>query len=140
MVHESVIIVDAANVVGATPDGWWRDRRAATTRLRDRLAHLTHTGLPDWPHPPPVRVVLVTEGRARGVASSDTVTVEEATGSGDDHIVDLVAAGTVPALVVTSDRELRRRVHAAGGHTTGAAALRHPPPADGTECSRHDTR
>ena len=25
------VVVDTANVVGSTPDGWWRDRRAATT-------------------------------------------------------------------------------------------------------------
>ncbi|RSN98110.1 NTP pyrophosphohydrolase, partial [Streptomyces sp. WAC 05379] len=24
-----LVIVDAANVVGSVPDGWWRDRRGA---------------------------------------------------------------------------------------------------------------
>ncbi|NEY36686.1 NTP pyrophosphohydrolase, partial [Streptomyces sp. PRKS01-65] len=33
-----LVIVDAANVVGSVPDGWWRDRPAAARRLRDRLA------------------------------------------------------------------------------------------------------
>ncbi|UXI81352.1 NTP pyrophosphohydrolase, partial [Streptomyces vinaceusdrappus] len=33
-----LVIVDAANVVGSVPDGWWRDRRGAAERLRDRLA------------------------------------------------------------------------------------------------------
>ena len=32
-----LLIVDAANTVGAVPDGWWRDRRGATERLRDAL-------------------------------------------------------------------------------------------------------
>ncbi|MGH8794184.1 MAG: NTP pyrophosphohydrolase, partial [Stackebrandtia sp.] len=41
-----MIVVDAANVVGATPDGWWRDRLGATRRLRDRLCDLAETGLP----------------------------------------------------------------------------------------------
>ena len=36
----TVLIVDAANVVGSVPDGWWRDRRGAAERLRDRLAAL----------------------------------------------------------------------------------------------------
>src|SRR6266540_136719 len=27
--HEPLVIVDAANVVGSVPDGWWRDRRRA---------------------------------------------------------------------------------------------------------------
>jgi hypothetical protein len=33
-----LIVVDAANVVGSVPDGWWRDRAGATERLRDALA------------------------------------------------------------------------------------------------------
>ena len=32
-----LLVVDAANVVGSVPDGWWRDRHAANERLRDRL-------------------------------------------------------------------------------------------------------
>ena len=32
-----LLVIDAANVVGSVPDGWWRDRRGATERLRDRL-------------------------------------------------------------------------------------------------------
>ncbi|NED17394.1 NTP pyrophosphohydrolase, partial [Streptomyces sp. SID9913] len=28
-----LVIVDAANVVGSVPDGWWRDRRGAAERL-----------------------------------------------------------------------------------------------------------
>src|SRR5690606_1437578 len=39
-----VIIVDAANVVGATPDGWWKDRRGATERLRDRIEAVAACG------------------------------------------------------------------------------------------------
>ena len=59
-----LLVVDAANVVGSVPDGWWRDRRGAAERLRDRLAA---DGLPG--HDGPVDVVLVVEGAARGVAS-----------------------------------------------------------------------
>ena len=36
----TVLLVDAANVVGARPDGWWRDRAGATERLLGRLAAL----------------------------------------------------------------------------------------------------
>src|SRR3954464_480562 len=36
----TVLLVDAANVVGARPDGWWRDRAGATTRLLRRLASM----------------------------------------------------------------------------------------------------
>ncbi|CAM3559694.1 NTP pyrophosphohydrolase [Stackebrandtia soli] len=125
----ALVIVDAANVVGSRPDGWWRDRKAATQRLRDRLAEVTHTGLsgelPDWATTPPVDVLLVAEGAARGIDSSDTVSVVDAPGTADDHIAELVARTSPhrPCLVVTSDRGLRARVVAAGGHTTGASTL-----------------
>ncbi|MEV8409926.1 NTP pyrophosphohydrolase, partial [Streptomyces niveus] len=41
-----LLIVDGANVVGSVPDGWWRDRRAAAERLRERLVPLAVDGLP----------------------------------------------------------------------------------------------
>jgi predicted RNA-binding protein with PIN domain len=31
------LVVDGNNVVGARPDGWWRDRRGASRRLLERL-------------------------------------------------------------------------------------------------------
>lgn len=34
------IVVDAANVVGSVPDGWWKDRAGAAARLRGRLERL----------------------------------------------------------------------------------------------------
>ena len=36
----TMVLVDAANVVGSRPDGWWRDRAGATARLLARLASL----------------------------------------------------------------------------------------------------
>jgi hypothetical protein len=115
-----LVIVDAANVVGSVPDGWWRDRRGAAERLRDRLAA---DGLPG--RSGPVEIVLVVEGAARGVETVPGVRVESAPGSGDDHMVDLVAraAGDRPVLVVTADRELRRRVAALGAAVTGPGWL-----------------
>jgi hypothetical protein len=115
-----LLIVDAANVVGSVPDGWWRDRRGAAERLRDRLAA---DGLPG--HDGPVEIVLVVEGAARGVQSVPGVRVEPAPGSGDDHMVELVAgAGERPVLVVTADRELRRRVQDLGAEVTGPRTVR----------------
>src|SRR5690606_38594209 len=77
-----LVVVDAANVVGSVPDGWWRDRAAATRRLRDELAAVAGTGLPGVP--PPLELVLVVEGAARGVASVPGVRVVTAPGAGDD--------------------------------------------------------
>lgn len=42
----TVLLVDVANVVGSRPDGWWRDRAGATTRLLHRLAGLVGQTLP----------------------------------------------------------------------------------------------
>lgn len=114
-----LVIVDAANVVGSVPDGWWRDRRGAAERLRDRLAADRLPGLPG-----PVEIVLVVEGAARGVESVPGVRVDPAPGSGDDRMVELVAeAGGRPVLVVTADRELRRRVTELGAEVAGPRSV-----------------
>jgi hypothetical protein len=128
-----LVVVDAANVVGAVPDGWWRRRAEATELLRDALGPLAETGLPAgglpaglrWLAVPPLEVVLVVEGAARGVAPSATVRVVSAEGSGDDAIVRLLAAeGTGrQRAVVTGDRELRRRAAERGASVLGPSAL-----------------
>ncbi|EST34502.1 hypothetical protein [Streptomyces roseochromogenus] len=118
-----LLIVDGANVVGSVPDGWWRDRRGAAERLRDRLVPFARSGVAGLPGP--LELVLVVEGAARGVASVAGVRVEEAPGSGDDHIAALAAAaGDRPCLVVTADRELRRRVQEHGAQVTGPRSVR----------------
>ncbi|MFB7937892.1 NTP pyrophosphohydrolase [Streptomyces sp. NPDC056049] len=117
-----LLVVDGANVVGSVPDGWWRDRRGAAERLRDRLA--ADGGPADGPWPGPYEIVLVVEGRARGVASVPGVRVEEAEGSGDDLIAALARnADGRPCLVITADRELRRRVEETGARCAGPRSL-----------------
>ena len=70
-------VIDAANVMGARPDGWWRDRPAAAVRLYQRLLRLTATA--DWPiaaagqDKPPAMVVLVVEGAAKKGVEPGTV-------------------------------------------------------------------
>ncbi len=119
----ALVIVDAANVVGSVPDGWWRDRHAASERLRDRLVRFAADGLPG--RPGPVDIVLVVEGAARGVESVPGVRVEAAPGSGDDRIVELVGeAQGRPCLVVTADRELKRKVGELGAETAGPRTVR----------------
>ncbi len=109
-----VLVVDAANVVGSRPDGWWRDRAGAAARLYHRLTAAERLG----PH-----IVLVLEGRARaGVAETTGAAVEvvHAGGSGDDAIVGAVeqlAADGLRVVVVTADRGLIARVEAIGAGT-----------------------
>ncbi|MFD0304202.1 NTP pyrophosphohydrolase [Streptomyces sp. NPDC127119] len=118
-----LVIVDAANVVGSVPDGWWRDRRGAAERVRDLLVPYADEGLPGLAGP--LELVLVVEGGARGVTSVPGVRVESAPGSGDDRIVELVAEHPDRArLVVTADRELRRRVTELGAEVTGPRTVR----------------
>jgi hypothetical protein len=113
-----LVVVDGANVVGSRPDGWWRDRPGAALRLAERLAAgVSLAG----------DLVLVLEGAARRGVPEGTfegVRVVHATGSGDDAIVDVVAAaGERPVTVVTSDRGLRERVTALGAGVVGPRAL-----------------
>jgi hypothetical protein len=126
-----LVVVDAANVVGSVPDGWWRDRRAAAIRLRDAMADLVADGLhgagvPDWARGAPLEVVMVVEGDARGIPGTETVRVVSASGEGDDAIVDLVVreGADRPCLVVTADRALRTRVEAAGAEVCGPRTVR----------------
>ena len=113
----TVLLVDAANVVGSRPDGWWRDRAGATTRLLGRLAALPGRTVPG-PDGGPLAVtglVAVVEGQARAVPDQDGVRLVRAPGSGDDAVARTATAlaGDGDLLVVTADRGLRGRLPAA---------------------------
>jgi len=123
--------------VGSVPDGWWHDRLGAARRLRDVLTSVAAEGIADLCGP--VEVVLVVEGAAAGLAAEPApegvrVVAAPKTGSGDDAIVDLVAATLAaegpaePCLVVTADRGLRERVTARGARVVGPRALPYPGP------------
>jgi hypothetical protein len=122
-----LLIVDAANVVGSVPDGWWRDPLGAAARLRDALAPVAGAGLPGAPEEmtAPLDVVMVVEGAARRLESSEDVRVVAAAGSGDDTIVDLVrpTVGARVCAVVTADRGLRERVGELGAYVLGPRSL-----------------
>ncbi|WP_194837615.1 NYN domain-containing protein [Nocardia sp. XZ_19_369] len=118
-----LIVVDAANVIGSRPDGWWRDRAGAARRLLEKLSASALR------REQPVEVVVVLEGKAKAADPKvDGVRVVPADSSGDDAIVDVVAAAveqdsTRSITVVTADRELRDRVAALGADTVGPGWL-----------------
>jgi ribosomal protein S18 acetylase RimI-like enzyme len=133
------LLVDAMNLLGTRPDGWWRDRGGAVAGLVDRCA-LLGAALG-------VEVVLVVDGGPyqgvpEGSAAALGVTVRYARRRGrdaaDDRIVELLtqppddageprvdrpggarSPGGAPPAVVTADRDLRGRVHAAGAVVVG---------------------
>lgn len=112
-----MLVVDAANVIGSRPTGWWKDRAGAARSFVADLRASVAAGRLTAP------VVVVLEGKARGGAASGTVdgvTVRHAEGGGDDTIVDTVAqASGQTVTLVTADRELRRRAEALGAQVVG---------------------
>jgi 8-oxo-dGTP diphosphatase len=124
--HQATIVVDVANVMGSRPDGWWRDRPGAAVRLHAELAALAARGRPVLPDDTePEEFVMVLEGATRAAAAriKGGVRVVQADGSGDDAIVALVRELSGRRVVVTADRELRRRCEAAGAEVFGPSWL-----------------
>ena len=141
------LVVDAANVVGSRPDGWWRDRPGAARRLAGQIVAVlvarpedlvetlagrspTSTGTAGSdPAEAAVQVHLVLERAANDVRDLPThplLDVVHAVADGDPAIVALVderAGGDDRVRVVTADRALRERVRAAGAEVTGPGTL-----------------
>lgn len=120
------LLVDGMNVIGSRPDGWWRDRDGAALRLAERLQHLAGASGDGE------EVTLVLDGRPiegmpEGAHGGIAVLYAARGGrnAADDRIVELVASAERPELfhVITSDRELRRRVEALGATVAGARSL-----------------
>jgi predicted RNA-binding protein with PIN domain len=114
-------VVDGMNVIGARPDGWWRDRTAAMERLAGALDA--------WARETGDDVTVVFDGRPRPIpAERADVRFARRRGpnAADDDIAALVAEDPDPAslVVVTSDGALSERVAAAGGRAVGAGEFR----------------
>jgi hypothetical protein len=139
-----MVVVDVANVMGARADGWWRDRAGAARRLCLEIKALA--GRPDGSAPEVAAWVLVLEGQAREAVALLADELDEldeglderaegepalvrllcAPGSGDDAIVSVVAdaaARSETCLVVTADRELRRRCEELNASVVGPGWL-----------------
>ncbi len=110
------LFIDAMNVIGSRPDGWWRDREGAVRRFVDQVR--------DWGQGD-VTVVL-DAGPDDLLGERDGVTVVRAARRGrnaaDDEIVRLVSERE-DARVVTSDAELAARVRALGAEVEGAGSF-----------------
>lgn len=115
-------IVDAMNVIGSRPDGWWKDRRGATLRLIESLEH--------WASANDRQVTVALERPMRPPIESAVIQIAHAPqaypNSADDEIVRLVQADREPhqLMVVTSDRALADRVRAAGASVYPATSFR----------------
>ena len=114
-----MLLVDAANVIGSRPTGWWRDRAGAARtfvgQVRPRpLLAASHAGLRR----------LGGEGSRGGPdRGRRQVTVLHAPGSGDDMLVSRVSSEADEVTLVTADRELRRRAEALGASVVGPGWL-----------------
>jgi predicted RNA-binding protein with PIN domain len=115
-------IVDAMNVIGTRPDGWWKNRRAAMFKLVEQLER--------WASTEGHHVKVVFEGPTSPPIDSSIIEVahgsKAAANSADDEIVRLVRADERPQEinVVTSDVTLSDRVRDAGATAYPAASFR----------------
>ncbi len=115
-------IIDAMNVIGSRPDGWWKDRAGAMRAFAvavDRYARATSkeivvvfdTDPGDLPEVTDTKV-LIAAGPGRNAA--------------DDEIAGLLAEDEDPRRlrVVTSDRELVEKAAAAGAEVLSSGSFR----------------
>lgn len=116
-------IIDAMNVIGSRPDGWWKDRRGAIERLVQ--------GLEGWAARSGERVTVVLERPPSEPIPAEAIEVawapSPAPNSADAEIVrrlpGWVAEGD-EVIVVTSDRDLADRARELGADVEGASTFR----------------
>jgi predicted RNA-binding protein with PIN domain len=115
--------VDASNVIGSVPDGWWKDRAWAMERLLaaardyadrtgDELVVVLDAGPRELVREEPGLTVALAPRRGRDAA--------------DEEIARRLADEPDPAAVrvATSDRALADQVRALGADVEGARAFR----------------
>jgi hypothetical protein len=110
-------LVDASNVIGSKPDGWWRDRDGATLRLLEALRASGEDA-----------VVVLDAGPAKWAGREGSVEVVIAPRRGrdaaDDEIVRLLEERPGSWCVVTSDAALAARARELGAEVEGAGGFR----------------
>jgi predicted RNA-binding protein with PIN domain len=115
-------VIDAMNVIGSRPDGWWRDRRGAIERLVEQLEN--------WAEKNGEKVTVVLEGPPSPPLRSEVIEISWAprpgANSADGEIVrrlpEWLDEGEVT--VVSSDRDLAQRARSLGAAVEPAAAFR----------------
>jgi predicted RNA-binding protein with PIN domain len=115
-------MIDASNVIGTRPDGWWRDREGAGRRLLDELRAFAEggeavtvvldAGPPEWAGREGAFEVAIAPRRGRDAA--------------DDEIARRLDADPDPSSirVVTSDAALAARARERGAQVEGAGTFR----------------
>lgn len=116
------LVVDAMNVIGSRPDGWWHDRPGATRDFVARLGTLAEV------RSGPTTVVIDGSPLADlPPGEHGAVTVRYGGGgpdAADDRIVELLERRPGgETTVVTADRDLRRRAAEHGAAVTGPTSL-----------------
>ncbi len=115
-------VIDAMNVIGAQPDGWWRDRRAAIERLVGQLDR--------WATEADEQVTVVLEQPPSPRIRAERIGIAWAPrpgpNSADAEILRRLGAWLAEGDVtlVTSDRDLAERARSHGAEVEPAAAFR----------------
>lgn len=115
-------VVDAMNVIGCRPDGWWRDREGAIERLIEQLDR--------WAERGEERVTVMLEREPRGEVAARRVEIAWASVGGADA-ADREILARLPGwlaeeevVVVTSDRDLKAKALAAGAEVVPSRPFR----------------
>ena len=115
-------VVDAMNVIGSRPDGWWRDRDGAIARLVGQVDR--------WAADGDERVTVMLEREPRQEVAAELVEVAWAPDGGADaadreilrRLPDWLAEDEV--IVVTSDRGLAAKARAGGAEVSPSRPFR----------------
>jgi hypothetical protein len=115
-------VVDAMNVIGSRPDGWWRDRGRAVERLVGQLER--------WAEGGDERVTVMLEREPRRQLESERVEIAWAS-VGGANAADREILARLPewiaedeVVVVTSDRDLKAKAITAGAEVVPSRPFR----------------
>jgi hypothetical protein len=115
-------VIDAMNVIGSRPDGWWRDRPTAIARLVEQVDR--------WAEGTGERVTVMLEREPSGDLGTERVEVRWARSGGADAADREILARLPgwleggPVTVVTSDRDLATKARAAGAEVAASRPFR----------------